>query len=332
MQTPTFVARAMLLGCLLAAGCGGNSSGLPQSTTAAADPGVPQAPPVERVQLRLQLHVGDRFPLRKVVEQELIQKAGTNDAADTSRSRLEMLLAITVEGAGEGGSRLAVQYDRIRYRRDGGRHPVEYDSAQPPLALPLELAAYQGMVGHGFSFWIGADNRITRTEGFAEFVQAALAQVPPESRDEVLLGVEAGTGEDGVTDFIDDTIGLLPVDESKAAGESWRRTRRIARPVPMHIDTLCTLRELTDEFAVVDVRGDVTPLLSTGIQAVAHKAMQVLVERGTTVGECVLFRDSGLPKESRIVQEFDITITQPGQAPVLQRKRVVTSIESYPTR
>jgi hypothetical protein len=40
----------------------------------------------------------------------------------------------------------------------------------------------------------------------------------------------------------------------------------------MHIDTLCTLRDLTPETAVVDVRGDVTPALSTGIQSVAHQS------------------------------------------------------------
>ena len=140
-------------------------------------PTYPQAPPIERARLRLRLNVGDRFPLRKVVEQELIQTfpGEPGRAPESSRSRLDMLLAITVEDAGNEGARLAVRYDRIRYHRDVGRTSVDYDSAQPPIALPLELAAYQGMVGNGFSFWIGADNRIAGVEGFAAFVQTALA-------------------------------------------------------------------------------------------------------------------------------------------------------------
>ena len=187
------------------------------------------------------------------------------------------------------------------------------------------------MVGRGFSFWLGAENRIARVAGFAAFVQAALAKVPPESRQDVLLGVEAGTGDDGVVDFVDDTLGLLPFDGTKAAGDTWRHTQRMARPVPMHIDTLCTLRDLTPELAVIDVRGDVTPMVSSGVRTVAHEALHVVVERGRTVGECTLFRDTGLPKESKIVQEIDLAIRAPGQPAMQQHKRVTTTIESFPT-
>jgi hypothetical protein len=311
-------------------GCGDSGDGTADTPT--TDPGVPLAPPMERAPLQLQLVKGDRFPLRKVVEQELAQSfpgiAGR--APETSRTRLEMLLAITVEDIQNGVTRMGVRYDRIRYSRDVRGEQLEFDSAHPPVAVPLELAVYQGMIGRGFSFWIGADNRIARVEGFAEFIKSALASVPPESRDEVLLGAESGTGEDGVADFVDDTIGLLPYDAPKAVGDTWRRERHVARPVPMHIDTLCTLRDLTTETAVVDVRGEVTPALTTGIQTVAHQSMSMVVERGSTTGECVLFRDTGLPKESRIVQDVEMSVNVLGKAPVKQRKKVVTTIESYP--
>lgn len=319
----------LLLALVVIHGCGSADDA---RTSAAADPDVPSAPAMERAPLELRLAIGDRFPLRKVVEQELVQSFPglPGRPPETSRSRLEMLLGIVVEGVEAGTTRLAVRYDRIRYSRDVQGETLEFDSAQPPVAVPLELAAYHGMVGRGFSFWIGADNRIVRVEGFAEFVKSTLAGVPPESRDDVLLGAEAGTGADGVADFIDDTIGLLPYDAPKAVGDTWRRERRVARPVPMHIDTLCTLRDLTPETAVVDVRGDVTPAMTTGIRAVAHESMTLVVERGSTTGECVIFRDTGLPKESRIVQDVEMSMTILGKAPVRQRKKVVTTVESYP--
>ena len=315
---------------LLVAGCGEgspNTTGTDQS----ADADVPQAPALETVELNLQLTVGDRIPLRKVVEQEIDRSfAATGRQPDSSRSRLEMLLALTVEDVNARGARCAVRYDRIQYSRSRGGQQLDYDSARPPVAIPLELAAYQGMVGRGFTFWIGPDHQIERTEGFANFVNAALANIPPENRSEALLGVEAGAGEDGVVDFLNDTIGLFPGGVPKATGDTWHHKRRIARPVPMHIDTLCTLRELTGELAVIDLRGDVTPLVSTGVQTVAHEPTHMVVEHGNTVGECILFRDTGLPKESRLVQEFDLAFTFVGKPPFKEHRRVTTTIECYP--
>lgn len=315
---------------LLITGCGDGSRNATR-TDQSAEAEVPHAPPLESVELRLQLTAGDRVPLRKVVEQQIDRSfAATGRQPDSSRSRLEMLLALTVEDVNARSARCSVRYDRIQYSRSRGGQRLDYDSARPPVAIPLELAAYQGMVGRGFTFWIGPDHQIERTEGFANFVNAALANIPPQSRSEALLGVEAGAGEDGVVDFLNDTIGLFPGGVPKAAGDTWHHKRRIARPVPMHIDTLCTLRELTDEFAVVDLRGDVTPLVSTGVQTVAHEPTHMVVERGNTVGECILFRDTGLPKQSRLVQEFDLAFTFVGKPSFKEHRRVTTTIECYP--
>jgi hypothetical protein len=313
-------------------GCGSGEEPLPgesHQSSAAADPVVPTAPAVERASLELRLSPGDRFPLRKVVEQELIQTEAGREP-ETSRSRLEMLMAITVEDVTEAGTRFAVRYDRIRYARQVGNEVLQYDSLEPPVAVPLELAAYQGMLGQGFSFRIGRDNRIAEVIGFAEFLQASLRDVPEENRSEVLLGVETSSGEDGVTDFVDDTIGLLPFDSPKSPGDTWRRPRDIARPVPMHINTVCTLRDLTPEIAVVDLRGQITPVMSSGVQAVSHENVHLLVRGGGTEGHCVIYRDTGLPKESHVVQTVDMTVSLPGGQQLEQQKRVVTRVESYP--
>jgi hypothetical protein len=301
----------------------------PRESTTAADPVVPTAPAVERATLELRLSPGDRFPLRKVVEQELIQSEAGREP-EVSQSRLEMLMAITVEDVTETGTRFAVRYDRIRYARQVGDEVLQYDSLQPPVAVPLELAAYQGMLGQGFSFRIGRDNRIAEVIGFAEFLQASLREVPEGNRSDVLLGVESSSGEDGVTDFVDDTIGLLPFDAPKSPGDTWRRPRDIARPVPMHIDTVCTLRDLTPEIAVVDLRGQVTPVMTSGVQAASHEDVQLYVHGGTIEGHCIIYRDTGLPQESHVVQTVEMTVSLPGGERLEQQKRVVTRVESYP--
>lgn len=316
----------------LAAGCGSADESPPdelRETSAAADPVVPTAPAVERATLELHLSPGDRFPLRKVVEQELIQSESGREP-ETSQSRLEMLMAITVEDVTEAGTIFGVRYDRVRYARQVGDEVLQYDSLEPPVAVPLELAAYQGMVGNGFSFVIGRDNRIAEVTGFAEFLRVSLRDVPAEHRSDVLLGVEASSGEDGVTDFVDDTIGLLPFDSPKSPGDTWRRPRDIARPVPMHIDTVCTLRDLTPEIAVVDLRGQIMPVMSSGVQVASHEDVHLFVRGGTTEGHCIIYRDTGLPQESHVVQTVEMTVSLPGGQRLEQQKRVVTRVESYP--
>ncbi|REK25223.1 MAG: hypothetical protein DWQ45_13065 [Planctomycetota bacterium] len=320
---------------LFAVGCGDGAEQTAETASADADwvalseSPVPTADAVPRTELKLNLRAGDRFPLRKVVEQELAQSEA-GQLSSVSRSRLEMLMAITVDERQGSETRLSVRYDRIRFEQEVGGRKVVYDSANPPQSLPGELAAYHGMIGNGFSFWLDAKNRIQRVEGFSDFLDSCLRHVPAEQRSRVLLGVEVSSGEDGVADFIDDTIGLLPFDAPKAVGESWTRTRRMARPVQMEIQNVCTLDEFTDQFAVIDIRGRVTPILSSGVQTVSHESVTLRVNNGFTQGRCVVFRDTGLPRESRIEHEVEMTVVMPGGASYDQHKRVVSTVQAYP--
>src|SRR5690606_29412799 len=65
--------------------------------------------------LKLNVKVGDQFPLRKTVTQELTQQALSTEPQQ-SYSRLETLLAIQVHEQREDRLKLAVRYDRIRYQ------------------------------------------------------------------------------------------------------------------------------------------------------------------------------------------------------------------------
>ena len=287
---------------------------------------VPTAEALPRAELKLKLQTGDRFPLRKIVEQEL-EQSEAGQLSSVSRSRLEMLMAIAVDERRATDTKLSVRYDRIRFEQRIGERELVYDSANPPESLPGELVAYHGMIGNGFAFWLDGKNRIQRVEGFSEFLENCLRHVPPNQRSDVLLGVENNSGEDGVADFIDDTIGLLPFDAPKAAGDSWTRVRRMARPVQMEIENVCTLDEFSEEFAVIDIQGRVTPILSSGIQTMSHESVTLRVNRGSTHGRCVIFRETGLPRESRIEHEAEV---MPGGSSYDQIKRVVSTVQAYP--
>ena len=294
----------------------------------AATAGVPDELMAPAAELGLTLNVGDQFPLRKVVEQDLNQETPSGTPR-VSHSRLELMLAIAVKEKREGQTKLAVRYDRVKYEHRIADEHVSFDSTQPAADLPVMVRPYQAMIGDGFSFWIGADNQIVAVEGLAEFLDRCLKTVPYELRQDVVLGIEAGSGETGIANFVDNSIGLLPYGTKTAQGDSWERTRQISRPVPMHINNLYTLKNLTDEFAVIDIRGVIAP--TTSINSVATRdGIEVRVDGGNTLGSCTIFRDTGLPKESRVDRTIEMTVTTPDATRFRQSKRTLTTIEAFP--
>lgn len=348
----------LLAGCDRGEGPGGAEPELPVWLTQepASDSGSPsqseqQLEQIEKARLGLNLNAGDRFPLRKVVEQELTQTSA-NGESQVSRSRLEVMFAITVADRKEDRTQLQVRYDRVQYSHDVAGERIEYDSTRhagfdgagfrgPDVGvdaprgemsdeIPIAVRAYHHMVNDGFSFWLGADNQIEEVEGFTEFVQRCLSDVPEDRRREVLLGIEAGTGETGVANFVDNSIGLLPYGTGPAPGDSWERPQRIGRPVPMHISNVYTLKELDDNFAVIDIRGKIAPTASLDKSTRTSRGVEITVNGGETIGSCTIFRETGLPRESRVDRTVDMTLTVIGGHTFQQRKQVTTTIEAFP--
>lgn len=276
--------------------------------------------------LELKLNEGDRFPLRKVIDVELTQ-AALDGQPEVSRRTLDMMLMITVGETIDEKTRLQVRYDRIHYIRDvaGGDH-LEYDSRQPPSEVPFAVRMYHDMVKDGFSFWINDKNQIVESDDFRTFLTRCLRNIPEDKRQQVLLEVE-GTGENGITDFIDNSIGLLPFGYHKA-GDSWQRTRNVTRPVPMVIENTYTLKDLDRETAVIGVTGQIAPS-TTVSEAAATDEVRVSITGGMTTGSCTVFRDTGLPRESHVSTIVEMVV-QTGAIQFSQQQKTETRIESYP--
>ncbi len=298
----------------------------PQATAFASD--VTSAKP-ER--LELNLRPGDRFPLRKVVEQELTQ-ASLSGEPQTSWSQLELLLTITVDEVRQGRTRLQVMYDRVRYSHEVNGEVVEYDSSQPPAEIPPAVLAYHGMPGDGFAFWLSRENQIDGVDGFRDFLKRCLRFVPEEQRGQVMRDIEAGSGEQGIEDFVDSTIGLLPYDVDTSIGDSWERPQRIAGPLPMEVNTVCTLRNVTDQTAEVELDGRIQPLAPTDQEGADDGGVQITVTGGRCYGDCTIFRDTGLPSDAHLVREVDMKVQVAGGIEFDQHKRTVTTIEAYPAQ
>jgi hypothetical protein len=229
----------------------------------------------------------------------------------------------------DGRTKLGVRYNRVKYQHEVGDDRLIFDSTNPPDPIPMGVVAYRDMVHDGFSFWIGADNQIAEVEGLAEFISRCLRNVPPAHRQDVILGIEATSGESGLANFVDNTIGLLPCGTETSPGDSWERQQQLSRPIPMFINNQFTLKELTQQLAVIDIHGTITPSLTLK-SGETSDGVNIVVNGGNTIGSCTIYRDTGLPKESRIDRFMDMTITMPEYGQFHQSKRVTTMIESFP--
>lgn len=321
-----------------AVGCGwlgndeeGISVDLPELSTTTVAPAAQPDAFSERLELKLQ--VGDRFPLIKTVEQTLEQP--TRDGTRTSHSKLQLLLAISVDEIREGNMRLSVRYHRVRYAHDIGGQWLEYDSSAIDETIPMAARAYAGLVNNTFSFWIGPDNQLLELVGFEDFLSRCLRDIPEHHRTSVMAKLIETSGDEGIANFVDDSIGLLPYnvdsDDSGAivqVGDTWFRERQMLRPTPMYVSSRCTLRSLTNEIAQIDIVGSVQPSATSGPSAQEAADVQITVRGGDVHGSCTIDRQTGLPLKSHIEQHVQLVITLGDGAEYGQRKQIVTTIQA----
>lgn len=283
--------------------------------------------------LELKLHVGDRFPLVKTVEQRLVQALPQGPV--TSTSRLEMLLAISVEEDRDSRKRLGVRYHQVRYAEDVAGRRIEFDSRSPSGPVPPEAMAYAGLVGNGFSFWIGPENQLIELVGFNDFLQRCVQSVPPEQRQTVLTQLAATSGEDGIANFVDDTIGLLPYGEEGQkpmhVGSSWElKPRQVVRPIPMVVTTQCILKDLSDHTAEISLLGNIAASTTYGPSGQEQHGLKLSVRGGRSLGTCLVDRQSGLPTDSKVERYLEMDVELADGTRFSQTKETLTTIRAFP--
>ncbi|WP_298869365.1 DUF6263 family protein [uncultured Gimesia sp.] len=286
--------------------------------------------------LELNLSVNQRFPMIKTVEQTLSQ--ASTAGISHSKSKLELILALTVEEIhADGRKRFKVVYTGVKYSHNIAGEQVSYDSNRSTGPAPPEVQAYQRLVNNGFSFWIGPDNKIVELVGFDEFLKRCLQNTPPEQLETVLAKIAESSGDDGIANFIDDSIGLLPynIDENHKGGairvgETWMKTRRLTQPIPMVLKTEYTLRELNDKTATINIAGDIASSKINSPMNQKGNSVQLHIRGGKTFGTCLIDRKTGLPLESKIDRFLETTVKLANGKEFEQQKQIVTTIRAFP--
>jgi len=286
--------------------------------------------------LELNLAVNQRFPMIKTVEQTLSQASAAG--ISHSKSKLELILALTVEEIkADGRKRFKVRYTGVKYSHNIAGEQVQYDSHHSTGPVPPAMQAYQRLVNNGFSFWIGPDNKIVELVGFEEFLQRCLQNTPASQRETVLAKISESSGDDGIANFIDDSIGLLPynIDENHKGGairvgETWMKTRRLTQPIPMVLKTEYTLRELNDKTATINIAGDIAASKISSPINQNGKSVQLYIRGGKSFGTCLIDRKTGLPLKSQIDRFLEMTVKLANGKEFEQQKQIVTTIRAFP--
>ncbi|GDY09990.1 hypothetical protein LBMAG52_34760 [Planctomycetia bacterium] len=290
--------------------------------------------------LELRLQVGDRFPLIKTVEQRLRQQSPDGGPPIVSSSKLVMTLAIIVEDIDQGAKTLGVRYQRVRYEHDIAGEKVSYDSALFSKAVPDAAQVYHGLLDNGFSFKLGADNRIVQVQDFESFLKRCVRHTPASQQKELLTRLVASQEDEGIANFVDDSVGMLPynIDDLNAGGDmrvgtSWRKNRDIVRPFPMSIDTAYRLANINERYATLELFGKIQPSqiqhASNTIQS-AGATEKMTLRGGHSFGTCTIDRESGLPIQSHVSRTMNLTLELPTGVKFDQTKDVVTTVQTFP--
>ncbi len=290
--------------------------------------------------LEFRLKVGARFPLFKTVEQRLRQLSPNGGRPIESSSHLTMKLFVTVEAIEQGVKRLGVSYQQVSYEHDIAGEKVSYDSALLPTTVPDAAWVYHGLVNNAFSFELGADNRIVQVFDFDAFLKRCVRHAPASQQQELLTRLAATQEDEGIANFIDDSVGMLPynVDDLDAnatvkVGASWRKSREIVRPIPMTIDTAYRLGEINERYAKLELFGHIVPAqIQHASNAVQHAGAteKMTLRNGHCFGTCTIDRESGLPIQSHVTRRMDLTLELPNGAKFDQIKEIVTTIRTFP--
>ncbi len=282
--------------------------------------------------LELQLREGDRFPLVKTIHQTLNQRS--EFAPAFAETRLELTMAITVERVTADAILLAVRYSGVNYQHDVAGQRLSFNSASHQGAIPWDVVPYAGMVNNGFSFWLGRDNSIRDMIGYKEFLERCVAQVPIERRENLLSEISNRFGDDGVANFVDDSVGMLPydstVDPDAASrvllGDMWTRERRLMQPVAVQLMSTYRLTAINDKTAEIDIAGRV----ASSDAAATNSGGRLRISGGHSLGRCVINRATGLPLEMNLTRFITIKITTADHQEVVQEKTITTTIRTFP--
>lgn len=139
---------------------------------------VAQAQPADVGDLRLRVQTGERFPMIKTAEQQLLQTSSSDSG--TAITQLQLSLILLVEDVTDDYVVFNVRYTRVYYAHTVDGHRNTYDSTSSIGLIPHDAVPYTGLVDNGDSVRIGISSQVEERIGHHLFLQRCVSKVPHE--------------------------------------------------------------------------------------------------------------------------------------------------------
>jgi hypothetical protein len=238
----------------------------------------------------------------------------------------------------DGAKLISVRYHRVKYMQDIRGKMIVYSSENQTDPVPPEAMLYSGLADNGFSFWLGPNNKLVELVGFGDFLKRCLRNVPPQYAANVQQQLESTKSGEGIANFIDDSIGLLPYNNDPKnpaiavkEGSHWDLEPRTSdNPIPIMTTTRCLLKEISPSSAEILLTGQISGSPKGAIiRSPEGSSFKVTVNGGHSTGFCRVDRKSGLPTKSEVMRHLELTMEMADGQKILQSKDTISTITSY---
>lgn len=271
------------------------------------------------------LQPGDRFPLRKIVVEELIQPTFSGPTTQIA-ARHEQDLTISVTDRIGERTKLAVAIDRVQFSQRVGEETVTYDSLSPRELVAEEITPFDLFANDGFSFWVDAENRIVAVDSFQEFLARHEQSNLSSEIQTVSFETDMAPQTQQLAAAIWRMTGMQPLPPAVQAGDQWQRSEELRRPVPLVLHNRYTVTSADAKSIVLEIQGEISP---SAVPIVTDDESEVVVSvtGGQTVGRCTLAVNSGIPEQVQIEHTIDMQVRLAETVSFSQIKKITTTIQ-----
>ena len=309
-----FAAFALLV---LAAGCGGR-----------AEPS--KDVPAEKVLLRAKYRIGDRYLLKTVAEQNIVQQRDAQSVEMKQTIRMELAMEVLSVGE-EGTADTRVTYNRIALTQESPLTRLDYDSADPEKTGGNHpgLVGFKVLVGKSLTMKTTSRGEVKGVKGLGAIRDGLLREVPEGSaRETAKRQLEQALSEEHFVEQMS-SFGLVCPEHPVGVGDTWRQDHKVNMGVANVI--------VRNDFEVTAITPDSVKLALVAKMedagAAAGLPATVALKEGRQSGTVKVSRANAAVSTSSVNQHLEMSVTVQGRAmKQTLSSKTETTMELVPSR
>ena len=268
---------------------------------------VPAAKTLEKIELTINYAPGAYVVTREVTMR--LELAGETPTSSQIHTTMVMDMEISKADA-EGNRELAVTYRKIALEQKlGDRVTTAYDSSAgvPKEKLSQVGKMFEGMLGGTITVTLDPHGRVGEIRGVGEMVAAMLQSAGLEDWDAAELRQQFGDR------MVEETFGQLGLPGKPVArGDTWEVDKPLELSVIRAVRQyrqVCTLEDIRDGVAVVEVKGDLRSADDTDEENPKPSGLRVTISDMTVEGTTRIDIATGMARQSEISHKGTLTLT-----------------------